>query len=93
MNMWGFPEEFLPKLKDGFERFFDFGDKDPMKAEYLLPVLVGELLKEGDIQVKVLPTHDRWLGMTYREDIPAVRAGFAKMARDGVYIPGLFDDI
>lgn len=37
MNMWGLTPEFMQTLEDGFKEFFaNMGDKDILKAEYLL---------------------------------------------------------
>lgn len=89
MNMWGFTPDFVPKLSDGFTEFLDrlFNEKegDPLKDEYLLPDFIEELLKKKQIDVKVLCSHDTWYGLTYKEDIPSVRAAFKKMVADGIY--------
>lgn len=91
MNMWGFTPDFVPKLDDGFREFLDRvlsrGEGDPMKAEYLLPDFVEELLAKKQIDVKVLLSDDTWYGLTYKEDIPAVQEAFRKMTADGIY-PG-----
>lgn len=39
---------------------------NPLKAEYLIPTFIGELLSEGEMSVKVLRTNDTWHGMTYK---------------------------
>ena len=44
---------------------------NPLKAEYLIPTFIGELLSEGKMSVKVLRTNDTWYGMTYKEDVAA----------------------
>ena len=33
---------------------------NPLKAEYLIPIFIGELLEHGKISVKVLKTNDTW---------------------------------
>ena len=40
--------------------------------------------------MKVLKTNDIWYGMTYKEDVGAVRESFRKMLEDGVYKACLF---
>lgn len=96
MNMWGFTPDFVPRLSAGFSEFLDRvlnrGEGDPMKAEYLLPDFVEELLQKNEVDVKVLPSHDTWYGLTYKEDIPAVRAAFKRMVSSGVYASPLFGD-
>lgn len=69
MNMWGLTPEFVQILDDGFKEFFEtMGDKDVLKAEYLLPIYIDELLQAGKVSVKVLDSHDKWFGVTYKED-------------------------
>lgn len=91
MNMWGFGENIVSSLKDGFKEFFEkVVPENPLKSEFLIPIYIGELLEKDAIQVKVLRTDDTWYGMTYREDVPAVKASFAKMLNEGRYSEELF---
>lgn len=93
MNMWGLTPEFVGLLEQGFVEFFEKLDGNEMKAEYLLPIYIDELLKAGRVTVKVLPTHDRWFGVTYQEDKPVVIESFAKLIEAGVYQKDLFSDL
>ena len=64
MNMWGPTPEFIQTLEDGFKEFFaNMGDNDILKAEYLLPIYIDELLQAGRVFVKVLDTNDKWFGV------------------------------
>lgn len=91
MNMWGLRPAFMKTLEEGFEEFFRTAVKEnPLKAEYLLPIYIGQLLREGKVTVQVLETRDKWFGVTYREDKPAVVASFRKLIADGVYSVPLF---
>ena len=45
------------------------------------------------MSVKVLKTNDTWYGMTYHEDVAAVKNSFKKMLADGVYKADLFSDL
>lgn len=65
---------------------------NPLKSEYLIPIFIGQLLEKGQMSVKVLKTNDTWYGMTYREDVEAVRESFRKMLAEGVYTEELFGD-
>lgn len=94
MNMWGLTPEFLPVLEHGFEEFFEKEvPANPMKAEYLIPTFIGELLEQGKMSVKVLRSNDTWYGMTYKEDVAAVRESFEKMLEQGIYRKDLFADL
>lgn len=92
--MWGLAPEFLDVLEDGFKEFFkkDVQSK-PLTAEYLIPIFIGELLNEGKMSVKVLKTNDTWYGMTYHEDVAAVKDSFKKLLEKGVYKTDLFSDL
>ena len=94
MNMWGLTPDFLKILETGFARFFEKEvPADPLKAEYLIPTFIGELLAEGKMDVKVLRTNDTWYGMTYKEDVMAVRDSFKEMFEKGIYKADLFSDL
>ena len=92
MNMWGFAPEFIGRLEKGFEEFFD-SIEDGLTAEYLLPIFIGKLLTEKSVSVKVIETTDKWFGITYKEDVPSIKAEFRKLAECGYYSEKLFDDI
>ena len=94
MNMWALTPEFVDLLDAGFVEFFEKAEPaNPMKAEYLLPIYIDELLHAGKVSVKVLPTHDKWFGVTYAEDKQTVIDSFAKLVADGVYKKDLFSDL
>lgn len=94
MNMWGLTPEFLDVLEGGFKEFFKKEvPGNPLKAEYLIPIFIGELLEQGKMSVKVLRTNDTWYGMTYHEDVAAVKDSFKKMLENGVYKADLFSDL
>lgn len=92
MNMWGLSPAFMDILEEGFERFLEELDQDNPKGEYLLPTIIGGLLEEGKMQVKVLPSHDKWFGVTYREDKKDVVEELQKLIAAGVYAEKLFEN-
>lgn len=94
MNMWGLTPDFLGILEAGFKEFFEKEvPGNPLKAEYLIPTFIGELLNEGKMSVKVLKTNDTWYGMTYKEDVKSVKNSFKKMLKNGLYKDDLFNDL
>ena len=94
MNMWGLTPDFLGILEVGFREFFEEEvAKNPLKAEYLIPTFIGELLDAGKISVKVLRSNDTWYGMTYHEDVASVKDSFKKMLEIGLYKTDLFADL
>ena len=94
MNMWGLTPDFLDVLEEGFKEFFEKEvPANPLKAEYLIPIFIGELLEQDRMSVKVLKTNDTWYGMTYREDVAVVKDSFRKMLENGEYKTDLFSDL
>ncbi len=91
MNMWGYTPSFLKEIENGFPEFLDQeAKKNPAKAEFFLPMLVGRLLKENKAAVKVLESPDKWYGVTYAADKPQVVAALRGMTEQGLYPDGLW---
>lgn len=91
MNMWGLPPAFFKILESGFERFLNDTPAEDLKAEYLLPTIIGDLLMEGKVSVKVLKSEDQWFGVTYKEDREAVMNAVRKLIENGVYPASLYE--
>ena len=93
MNMWGMTPEILDLLELGFRDFFRENEAHLDTAEFLIPVYVDKLLQSGQVTVKVLPTADRWFGVTYQQDKPQVVEAFRELVAAGRYGRSLFDDL
>jgi len=85
MNMWGLAPDFIDHLEAGFEDFLKGLESGDLKSEYLLPTIIGDYIQQGKADVVVLPTADKWFGMTYQEDIPVVRQAFHQLVEEGAY--------
>lgn len=86
MNFWGFSRGMLPFLRESFAANLEAGlMSDPKKYEDLLPNAVQKGIAAGRAQVRVLPTKDRWFGVTYAEDKPSVMANIQALKTQGVY--------
>ncbi len=93
MNMWGFSESFIKELDDRFPKFLEENLKEnPLKCEYFLPSVVGELLSEDQATVEVLKSEDKWYGVTYKEDKPVVVAAIKKLKEQGLYPEHLWEE-
>ena len=90
MNMWGLTPDFMEILEKGFVEFLSRLAPDDIKKEYLLPILVDQLIKNGSASVDVLETKDTWFGVTYQEDKEAVMEAFKNLTDAGVYPQGLY---
>ena len=90
MNMWGFTADFIDELDQRFSTFLSGIAGNELKAEYLLPGIVDDLIKEGSAQVKVLDTKDKWFGVTYQEDKYVVKDSLQQLVDKGIYPSKLF---
>ncbi len=90
MNFWGFTPDFIEELDAGFRKFLSNLNGNEEKAEYLLPTIVDGLLKEDRVELSVLPSQDRWFGVTYKEDVPYVIDAFKQLVEQRVYPEKLF---
>ena len=85
MNFWGLTPEFIDCLEEDFIRFLTKVKPGDIKAEYLLPSIIDDMIKSGKASVKLLETNDKWFGVTYKEDAPVVVNSFKKLVEAGVY--------
>ena len=85
MNLWGLTPDFLEELAEGFPKFLKGLAPEDIKSEYLLPTIIGSCIREGRGRVKVLESHDRWFGVTYKEDKQVVVDSIRKLVAEGVY--------
>ena len=93
LNMWGFTRSFLDEAWKRLPAFLDKAlAENPAKAEYFLPTVVSQLIEEGKARVKVLRSGDKWYGVTYREDKPAVVDAIAGKTKAGLYPDRLWEE-
>ena len=85
MNLWGFSPTIFEELDLSFKKFLVEHKKDLVKPEYFLPEVINVLLHEKKATVKVLPTLERWFGITYRQDVNALKRKIVEKVDKGVY--------
>ena len=90
MNMFGLPAAFIKELEAGFPEFLKQIKEGDIKAEYLLPTIIDQCIRSGKASVRILETPDKWFGVTYKEDKPAVVNSIRQLVEAGVYPEKLF---
>ena len=91
MNFFGFTPSLMKELDDRFPAFLDKALKEnPLKGEYLIPRTVGDLVSEGKATVRILPSEDKWFGVTYHEDKEAFVKAINEKIKEGVYPENLW---
>jgi NDP-sugar pyrophosphorylase family protein len=76
MTLFGLPKSILFELEKKLIAFKE-KNKEDRKAECLLPVELGALVKEGKLKIKLLETNDKWFGVTNPDDEEKVRKQLA----------------
>lgn len=90
MNMWGFHRDLLSRMDQYFEDFLHNIPEGNIKAECLLPIMVGEFLASGEISVEAKYSPDKWFGITYAADRDLVIEKLKELHDAGAYPEKLF---
>ena len=90
MNFWGFTPKYFAQSETWFVEFIRENARQ-LKAEFYIPYVVNKLITQGDANVRVLGSHDRWFGVTYKEDKAVTIARVRQMVREGRYPKSLWD--
>lgn len=91
MNLWGYHPDIIPVMEQYFVDFLAALPSDNIKSECLLPTMMGDLTEAGEISISVLSTHDRWFGLTYKEDKAGAVEALTKLHGNGTYPPTLWN--
>lgn len=89
MNMWGFTPDYFKYSEDFFIDFLK-ENKENLKAEYFIPLMVNKLINDGTAKVKVLDTTAKWFGVTYADDRQGVVDKIQALVDAGEYPDKLF---
>jgi len=93
MNMWGFTPSLFLELEARFRHFLQGNRDNIQKAEYFLPDVIGDLIRENKARVRVLSTNERWFGVTYKQDRPRVKRAIRDLIRQGAYPENLWGEV
>lgn len=90
MNLMGFPKKFMDHIEEGMIPFLESNKGDMSKCEYLMPDVVTKEIKEGNAEVEILQTNEKWYGITYKEDKKQVVKAIDEMIKEGIYKDNLW---
>jgi dTDP-glucose pyrophosphorylase len=90
MNSWGFTLSFFEEMLERFPIFLRDNQANILKAEYFLPEVVCNLIEEERARVKVLPSQERWFGVTYPQDKARVQQAIRALVSEEVYPANLW---
>ena len=80
INFWIFPKDFMERLGTDFDKFLSENSKSE-KAEFYLPKAVNDAVAEKYAKALVIPTNERWHGVTYKADVEIVEKFMKKEGR------------
>lgn len=89
MNFWCFHPSVFALSKPQFEAFVA-ANMENIKAEFFIPLIADDFIKNGGDTIKVIPTSSQWFGVTYKEDAPTVKANIDELVKDGTYPSSLW---
>jgi len=84
MNFWGFHPTIFNLIEKFFHEFLKENSKNP-KAEFFIPLIGNQMIKQALGNVKVIGGGDIWFGVTYKEDKEEVSGKINELVRKGVY--------
>ena len=84
MNFWGFDPTLFAHLENGMIEFLKTRGGE-LKAEYLIPTAVDDLIKQGVATCKVLSSGEQWFGMTNPEDRASAVEAIREQVARGIY--------
>jgi len=90
MNMLLFTPKLFEYLDKDFVSFLN-NISDEEKEEFLIPEVVSNHIKNGDITVDVIETDSKWYGITYKEDKDGVKEAIVNLVKSGDYKESLWD--
>ena len=90
MNTWGFTPRLFDFLEKGFEEFLEAKGSE-LKSEFYLLEVVDNMIQRGEAEVAVLPTNEKWMGVTYADDKPQVMSGIRALVNSGLYPENLWE--
>ena len=92
VNMFAFKKEFFAYLEEFFDEFFNDSDEEILKKEALLTDVIKKNLEENKIILNSINSPSKWLGMTYRKDLPEVHDNILKLIKEGEYPENLWEN-
>lgn len=85
MNLWASFPKFIDYCEDHFVRYLEKNKENLEDAEYVLPEMIGEFIKEDKADITIIPTDEKWIGITYKEDLVPAQEAFQEMFKMDIY--------
>ncbi len=90
MNFWCFHPSVFKLSENLFEKFIPENSHN-IKAEFFIPIIADDFIRQPGNHIKVIPTSSQWFGVTYKEDAAGVKANIDALVSQKVYPPSLWE--
>ena len=85
MNMLLFDSSIFQYIEKLFPSFLEKNKDNLDKAEFLIPDVLYQSIKEGYATVEVIKTDAEWCGVTYKEDLTKLKEFIKNLIEQGKY--------
>jgi NDP-sugar pyrophosphorylase family protein len=91
MNLTGFTPAVFPYFETYFKDFLINKSPKSLKAEFFLPEVVNKLIQTGKGSFRVLPTPEKWFGVTFPDDKATAIKCIEELVASGLYPQDLWN--
>ena len=84
MNFWCFHPTVFEATEELFKKFTEMNVEN-LKAEFFIPDIADNFLKEKGGKIDVISTSSQWFGVTYKDDAPGVKQSLHDLINKGEY--------
>ena len=84
MTFWGFHPSIFTQFDSAFRSFLKDAP-DLINDEFYIPQVIDQAIKRGMLKPRLIPTTEKWKGLTYTADLPEVRNYLAELTDAGFY--------
>lgn len=91
MNFWILHPSFFTMIEQSLEEFLD-QHQDLSSIEFFLPSVIDKAIQSKKINVEVLPTSEKWFGLTYPGDKEQVMSELKVKKEKGEYPSSLWEE-
>ncbi len=89
MNCWGFQSTFFDTLALAFEGFIAKLNDNDQTSEFFLPHVAAQLPPHS---IKLVESREKWMGLTFGEDLHWVKKALVKLVENGYYASPLLSN-
>lgn len=90
MLMYGLSKKVIDYIEHDIKKFLSDNKDNIDSIEYLLPNVLTEMIKKDIIKMRLIPTEEKWMGITYKEDLQSLKDYIKDLKKSGVYPDKLY---